>query len=82
VTVGPLGGEIIPTNLPYTDFVGKIPHGIRQLSKLVSPGFTNWIYLVEGDNDYSCHSAKEGGPSWSQTLDHSSLTLATSRIFI
>ncbi|KAI4963558.1 hypothetical protein ZWY2020_011368 [Hordeum vulgare] len=44
--------ELTYLNLSYTDFVGKIPHGIRRLSKLVSLDFTNWIYLVEGDNDY------------------------------
>uniref|UniRef100_A0A453A233 Uncharacterized protein n=1 Tax=Aegilops tauschii subsp. strangulata TaxID=200361 RepID=A0A453A233_AEGTS len=44
--------ELTYLNLSYTDFRGKIPHGIRRLSKLVSLDFTNWIYLVEGDNDY------------------------------
>ncbi|RLM94182.1 receptor-like protein 12 [Panicum miliaceum] len=39
-------------NLSYSDFVGKIPDGIRRLSKLESLDFSNWIYLVEGDNDY------------------------------
>ena len=44
--------ELTYLNLSYTDFIGKIPHGIRQLSKLVTLDFTNWIYLIEGDNDY------------------------------
>ncbi|CAD6239770.1 unnamed protein product [Miscanthus lutarioriparius] len=44
--------ELTYLNLSYTDFIGNIPHGIRRLNKLVSLDFTNWIYLVEGDNDY------------------------------
>ncbi|RLN22238.1 hypothetical protein C2845_PM07G00900 [Panicum miliaceum] len=45
--------ELAHLNLSYSDFVGRIPDGIRRLSKLESLDFTNWIYLVEGDNDYS-----------------------------
>jgi Leucine-rich repeat (LRR) protein len=44
--------ELTHLNLSYSDFKGTIPRGIRRLNKLVSLDFTNWIYLVEGDNDY------------------------------
>ncbi|KAJ1282487.1 hypothetical protein BS78_03G056000, partial [Paspalum vaginatum] len=44
--------ELTHLNLSCSDFAGAIPHGIRRLSKLVSLDLTNWIYLVEGDNDY------------------------------
>ncbi|TKW13571.1 hypothetical protein SEVIR_5G110600v4 [Setaria viridis] len=44
--------ELTHLNLSYSDFAGMIPHEIRRLSKLVSLDFSNWIYLVEGDNDY------------------------------
>jgi Leucine-rich repeat (LRR) protein len=43
--------ELAHLNLSYSDFVGKIPDGIRRLSNLESLDFSNWIYLV-GDNDY------------------------------
>ncbi|CAO2193789.1 unnamed protein product [Urochloa humidicola] len=44
--------ELTNLNLSYSDFKGRIPYGIRRLNKLVYLDFTNWIYLVEGDNDY------------------------------
>ncbi|CAO2174709.1 unnamed protein product [Urochloa humidicola] len=44
--------ELTHLNLSYSDFKGRIPDGIGRLNKLVYLDFTNWIYLVEGDNDY------------------------------
>ncbi|KAF8663016.1 hypothetical protein HU200_055605 [Digitaria exilis] len=44
--------ELTHLDLSYTDFIGKIPRGIRRLIKLEYLDFSNWIYLVEGDNDY------------------------------
>ncbi|CAO2208905.1 unnamed protein product [Urochloa humidicola] len=44
--------ELTHLNLSYSDFIGTIPDGIRRLNKLVYLDFSNWIYLVEGDNDY------------------------------
>uniref|UniRef100_A0A0D9ZJB9 non-specific serine/threonine protein kinase n=1 Tax=Oryza glumipatula TaxID=40148 RepID=A0A0D9ZJB9_9ORYZ len=44
--------ELTHLNLSYSDFTGNIPRGIRRLSRLASLDLSNWIYLVEADNDY------------------------------
>ncbi|XP_006653291.1 receptor-like protein 7 [Oryza brachyantha] len=44
--------ELTHLNLSYSGFSGAIPRGIRRLGKLASLDLSDWIYLVEGDNDY------------------------------
>jgi Leucine-rich repeat (LRR) protein len=44
--------ELVYLNLSATGFVGEIPRGIRQLGKLVSLDLSDWIYLLELDDDY------------------------------
>uniref|UniRef100_A0A0E0DCT1 non-specific serine/threonine protein kinase n=1 Tax=Oryza meridionalis TaxID=40149 RepID=A0A0E0DCT1_9ORYZ len=44
--------ELTHLNLSYPGFTGDIPHGIRRLNKLASLDLSNWIYLIEADNDY------------------------------
>ncbi|KAF2933492.1 receptor-like protein 7 [Oryza sativa Japonica Group] len=45
--------ELTHLNLSYSDFTGNIPRGIPRLSRLASLDLSNWIYLIEADNDYS-----------------------------